>query len=202
MDRIEGTTNLIKAYYEFKKTKNNAEFVLRVCQYFDSIKQEDVTSADMNFLSYIANEAGVPQYYDMLLEYKSKDEIEVVDSISLSMLGSYFYDASLCVNEGKNKLHRFQKQILDRFTSGENRYVLTAPTSFGKTFIVYQILQKMKYNTVLLIFPTISLLTENYERIKSYSFSGKYSIHTLSEEEIDENVNNLFIFTPERYLSS
>lgn len=66
---------------------------------------------------------------------------------------------------------------------------------------VYQILQKMKYSTILLIFPTISLLTENYERIKAYPFFGGYSIHTLSEEEIDESANNLFIFTPERYLS-
>lgn len=59
----------------------------------------------------------------------------------------------------------------------------------------------MKYSTILLIFPTISLLTENYERIKAYPFFGGYSIHTLSEEEIDESANNLFIFTPERYLS-
>lgn len=125
----------------------------------------------------------------------------MVEQISLGMLSSFFYDASLCVDEQGNKLHRFQKQILEKFSDDTNRFVLTAPTSFGKTFIVYQILQKMKYSTILLIFPTISLLTENYERIKAYPFFGGYSIHTLSEEEIDESANNLFIFTPERYLS-
>ena len=125
----------------------------------------------------------------------------MVDQVSLGMLGAFFYDASLCVDEEGHKLHRFQKQILEKFVNGTNRFVLTAPTSFGKTFIVYQILQKMKYNTVLLVFPTISLLIENYERIKASSFLGEYSIHTLSEEEIDENDKNLFIFTPERYLS-
>lgn len=201
MDRFEGTSNIIKEYYKFKSTGNNAKFVTRVCEYFNLIKSADIDGADLNFLSFIANEAGVPQYYDMLLECKTQDEMEVVETISLGMLGSFFHDASLCTNEGKEKLHRFQKQILEKFSHDTNRFVLTAPTSFGKTFIVYQILQKMKYNTVLLIFPTISLLTENYERIKRYSFFKRYNVHTLSEEEIDENANNLFIFTPERYLS-
>lgn len=155
----------------------------------------------MNFLSFIASEAGVPQYYDMLIKRQNRDEMDMVEQISLGMLSSFFYDASLCVDEQGNKLHRFQKQILEKFSDDTNRFVLTAPTSFGKTFIVYQILQKMKYSTILLIFPTISLLTENYERIKAYPFFGGYSIHTLSEEEIDESANNLFIFTPERYLS-
>lgn len=201
MDRFEGTSNIIKDYYRYRRSRNNAEFVSRVCEYFNNIKSDDLDSSDLNFLSFIANEAGVPQYYDMLIKGQNKDELDLVERISLGMLGSFFYDASLCVDEEGNKLHRFQKQILEKFSHDTNRFVLTAPTSFGKTFIVYQILQKMKYKTVLLIFPTISLLTENYERIKTSSFFKEYSVHTLSEEVVDENVNNLFIFTPERYLS-
>jgi replicative superfamily II helicase len=62
----------------------------------------------------------------------------------------------------------------------------------------------MDYNNVVLIFPTIALLSENLQRLTSdenYSyFLDKYSIHTLSEvEELSEK--NLFIYTPERYLS-
>ena len=201
MDRFEGTSNIIKAYYQFKRNGNNAEFVSKVCEYFNCIKSDKLDGSDLNFLSFIASEAGVPQYYDMLIRRQNRDEMDMVEQISLGMLSSFFYDASLCVDEQGNKLHRFQKQILEKFSDDTNRFVLTAPTSFGKTFIVYQILQKMKYSTILLIFPTISLLTENYERIKAYPFFGGYSIHTLSEEEIDESANNLFIFTPERYLS-
>lgn len=201
MDRFEGTSNIIKAYYQFKRNGNNAEFVSKVCEYFNCIKSDKLDGSDLNFLSFIASEAGVPQYYDMLIKRQNRDEMDMIEQISLGMLSSFFYDASLCVDEQGNKLHRFQKQILEKFSDDTNRFVLTAPTSFGKTFIVYQILQKMKYSTILLIFPTISLLTENYERIKAYPFFGGYSIHTLSEEEIDESANNLFIFTPERYLS-
>lgn len=199
MDRLERTSNIIKEYYQYKRNGNNAEFVSKVCEYFNSIKSERLDGADLNFLSYIANMAGIPQYYDMLV--KKENDTNLVERISLGMLGSFFHDASLCVDEEGNKLHRFQKQILEKFTNSTNRFVLTAPTSFGKTFMIYQILQKMKYGTVLLVFPTISLLTENYERIKSIPFLREYSIHTLSEEGIDENTKNLFIFTPERYLS-
>lgn len=201
MDRFEETAGVIKAYYYYRRSGNNAEFVSKVCEYFNYIKLDKLDGSDLNFLSFIASEAGVPQYYDMLIKGQNKTEMEMIEQISLGMLSSFFYDASLCVDDQGNKLHRFQKQILEKFTNNINRFVLTAPTSFGKTFVVYQILQKMKYRTVLLVFPTISLLTENYERINLHPFFKRYSIHTLSEEEIDVNANNLFIFTPERYLS-
>jgi len=62
----------------------------------------------------------------------------------------------------------------------------------------------MNYSNVVLIFPTIALLSENLERVVSdddYLFFRKsYRIHTLSEvKELGDK--NLFIYTPERYLS-
>ena len=40
MDRFEGTSNIIKAYYQFKRNGNNAEFVSKVCEYFNCIKSD------------------------------------------------------------------------------------------------------------------------------------------------------------------
>ncbi len=202
MDRFERTTDIIKEYYKYKNNKSNAEFVKTVCKYFDCIQEDEITGSDLNFLSLMANEAGVPQYYDLLLAKKKINEVESVGEISLGMLSSFFYDASLSVGEGEGKLHRFQKNILEQFSlDSQNRFVLTAPTSFGKTYLVYQILQKMNYKNVLLVFPTISLLTENFEKIKSISRFEKYKLHTLSEAEFDIEDYNIFVFTPERYLS-
>lgn len=201
MDRYERTTDIIREYYSYKRTNNNAEFVKKVCVYFDYIITQEINGSDLNFLSFLANEAGVPHYYDMLFSKKNNNEISTLNTISLCMLSAFFYDASLCLDGGKNKLHRFQKQILDNFTENKNRYILTAPTSFGKTFIIYQIIKKRKYNNVLLVFPTISLLNENYQRILRIPEFEDYHIHTLSEEVMIEGEKNLFIFTPERYLS-
>lgn len=85
-----------------------------------------------------------------------------------------------------------------------NRYVLTAPTSFGKTFLVYEIIKKMDYKNIMLIFPTISLLSENYDKLSKndeyIEIRKKYKIHTLSNvQELAER--NIWIYTPERYMS-
>ncbi len=203
MDRFERTADIIKDYYDYKKNGNNAKFVQRVCRYFDEVQPEEIVGTDLNFLSLIANEAGVPQYYDMLISKRKIDEDITVDNISLGMFSSFIYDASLSVgDESGSKLHRFQKSIVEQFLlEHRNRYVLTAPTSFGKTYVVFQILKKMNYKNVLLVFPTISLLTENFERIKNNNDFEKYTIHTLSESEYRSDTYNIFIFTPERYLS-
>lgn len=59
----------------------------------------------------------------------------------------------------------------------------------------------MQYQNVLLIFPAISLLSENYARLCSWEAFSDYAIHSLSEEEFDITQKNIFIFTPERFLS-
>lgn len=99
-------------------------------------------------------------------------------------------------------MHRYQKEVLDSFKHGQrNRYVLTAPTSFGKTFLVYETIQRMQYKNILLIFPSISLLSENYARLCEWNAFNEYAIYSLSEEEYDSTDKNIFIFTSERFLS-
>lgn len=199
MDRLTRAANIVKIYYELKKEKDSAKFVKAVCNFFDDIKDEPLSESDLNFLLFLANEAGIPQYYDLLKQRYTENDI-TDERIGLLTVSSLLHDASLV--RGESKLHRYQKSVLDEFQpSQQNRFVLTAPTSFGKTFLVYEIINKMKYRNILLIFPAISLLTENYARLrKSEMFQG-YEIHSLSEDEYNPNDKNVFIFTPERYLS-
>ena len=199
MDRLTRTANIIKAYYSYKKNSDSATFIKEVCGFFDFIKSEPISEADMNFLLFLANEAGIPQYFDLLkgkfTECRISDE-----NIKTLTLSALFHDASL-IREN-SKLHRYQKNVLDSFTARQqNRFVLTAPTSFGKTFLVYEIIQKMQYQNILLIFPAISLLSENYARLCSSDSFQEYKIHSLSEEEFNLSEKNIFIFTPERFLS-
>ena len=199
MDRFTRTADIIKAYYSYKRTSDAATFIKEVCGFFDVIKNETLSESDMNFLIFLANEAGIPQYFDLLKNKYTNCRIsdENIKTITLSAL---FHDASLI--RGDTKLHRYQKNVIDSFADNQkNRYVLTAPTSFGKTFLVYEIIQKMQYQNVLLIFPAISLLTENYVRLCKLDAFKDYSIHSLSEEEFSLSEKNIFIFTPERFLS-
>ncbi len=199
MDRLARTANIIKAYYSYKKNLDAATFVKEVCGFFDFIKNEPISESDMNFLIFLANEAGIPQYFDLLKDKFTDCRIsdENIKTITLSAL---FHDASLV--RGDSKLHRYQKNILDCFKIRQkNRFVLTAPTSFGKTFLVYEIIQKMQYQNILLIFPAISLLSENYARLCTLDAFQAYKIHSLSEENFNLSERNIFIFTPERFLS-
>ena len=199
MDRLTRTANIIKSYYNYKQSHDAAFFVKEVCQFFDYIKDQHISEQDLSFLLFLANEAGMPQYYDLLKRKFTTKEISD-ESINMLTLSALFHDSSLLI--GDNKLHRYQKRVLDSFIVGQNnRYVLTAPTSFGKTFLVYEIVQKMKYRNILLVFPAISLLSENYTRLCNWDAFKEYEIHSLSEEEFDPEGKNIFIFTPERYLS-
>lgn len=199
MDRLKRTSDIINAYYQYKRNKDSASFVKEVCNYYDYVKNQPLFESDMNFLLFLANEAGIPQYFDLLKEKFTDCRISK-ENIKAITLGALIHDASLI--SGDAKLHRYQKLVLDSFIEGQNnRYVLTAPTSFGKTFLVYEIIQKMNYQNILLIFPAISLLSENYSRLCMLEAFRDYSIHSLSEEEFNIAEKNIFIFTPERFLS-
>ncbi len=205
MDRIQETSFVIKQLNRlFEKKIEDYEFIGNVCSYFDVIKEDKLTPSDLKFLKYISNIAGIPHYYDLLFSKFGHDEY--FDIYDLNTLSSMIYESTLHIDENI-KIHKYQKEILNRFDIGEqNRFFLSATTSFGKTFLIYEIIKKMQYKNIVLIFPTIALLSENYERIMiddNYSyFHDTFAIHTLSEvneEEIMEK--NIFIFTPERYLS-
>ncbi|MCL2477770.1 MAG: hypothetical protein FWF39_11850, partial [Candidatus Bathyarchaeota archaeon] len=144
MDRSTKAVDVVKELYKYKRSGNPSLFIKEVCRYFDIVKNSALSPNDVVFLLFLANEAGVPQYYDML---KSKYGVSDVpeENINLLTLSAYIHDSSLFVNHCK--LHRYQKEVLDCFIMDrQNRFVLTAPTSFGKTYVVYEIMDKLNYN--------------------------------------------------------
>ncbi|MDD4519377.1 MAG: helicase-related protein [Alphaproteobacteria bacterium] len=200
MDRKSRTIDIIKSYNEFTKTNNEAKFMKDVCVFFDAEKNEDLSDSELNLLLFLANKVGVPHYFNMLKDKYNAAEIST-DNLGMSAFSSFLNEASLKYN-GKT-LHKYQKQVIDFFnTDSKNRFLLTAPTSFGKTFTVYEIIKKMKnYSNILLIFPSISLLSENFIKIINDDYFKDFKVHTLSETEFNSDNKNIFIFTPERYLS-
>ena len=203
MDRIEETTNVLRQINKFNSKEISDDILIKsVCDYFNEIKNDTLNQSDLKFLKYISNLAGIPHYFD-ILNRQFNQEIEIVE-YNLNTFSSLLYESTLHTNE-KLKVHKYQMKIMDLFEMGKlNRYFLSASTSFGKTYIVFEIIRKMNYGNVVLIFPTIALLSENLEKLisdENYKyFREKYKIHTLSEvTEFEEN--NLFIYTPERFLS-
>lgn len=204
MDRFERSANLIKKINESKRTGATSPELLReVCSFFNDVKNELHSDADLHFLRYIAMSAGVPQYYAMLGNFIDGFE-ERVSDVGLDELSMMVRESAMHTTPG-TLLHRYQWAVLNRFAAGQrNRIFLSATTSFGKTFLVYEVIRKMGYNNIALIFPTISLLSENLFKVftdDEYAWiKDNYKIHTLSDfQELGKK--NVFIYTPERYLS-
>lgn len=190
---------IIKLKYDCDTLEKEGVLIKCVCNFFDIIKNFDLSQTQLRFLYKFANVVGVPQYYEMLLKQKN-GELKL-DDIHLSDLSSMLYNSSLTMENDK-AFHRYQKEVYEKFNMDEiNRFFLTAPTSFGKTFIVNEIIKKMGYRNIVLIFPTLSLLAENYIKLLNDEYFNEYKIHTLSDDNFDKNDKNLFIFTPERFLS-
>lgn len=203
MDRRKEACSIVKAVNEYKnKQIKDYELIKKVCNYFDLIKNEDLTQADLSFLKYLSNVCGIPHYFD-LLNSGFKKNIDI-DDYNLRTIAAELNETSLYL-PNMSKAHKYQKEILDRFDINDtNRFFLSASTSFGKTHLVYDIILKMKYDNVALIFPTIALLAENLEKMLSdenyVEIREYYKIHTLSDtKELGEH--NIFIYTPERFLS-
>lgn len=104
-----------------------------------------------------------------------------------------------------NLLDKRQKDVVDRFMSlKKKRIIVSAPTSFGKTFLLREIiyLNKDMYHNILLLFPTIALLNENTESMNKLiqALELEYIIINNVYSKIDTNKKHIFILTPERTL--
>ncbi|UUE44275.1 DEAD/DEAH box helicase [Pectobacterium aroidearum] len=94
-------------------------------------------------------------------------------------------------------LHREQSIVLKKLLEGKS-LAISAPTSFGKSFIIDAFISLKKPDNVLIIVPTISLTDETRRRLHK-KFSNEYKIITTSDVELDKK--NLFIFPQERAIS-
>ena len=94
-------------------------------------------------------------------------------------------------------LHREQSRLLKLLLEGEN-LAISAPTSFGKSFVIDAFIAIKRPKNVMIIVPTIALTDETRRRIYK-KFSSEYKIITTSDVDIAEK--NIFIFPQERAIS-
>ncbi|MCF1297449.1 hypothetical protein LH685_16915 [Acinetobacter nosocomialis] len=101
------------------------------------------------------------------------------------------------IGDKKVVLHREQSKLLSGLLDGKNLAV-SAPTSFGKSFIVDAFLQLSKPKTVMMIVPTIALADEIRRRLQP-KFGREYKIITTVDVDLAER--SILILPQERALS-
>ncbi len=94
-------------------------------------------------------------------------------------------------------LHREQSLLLKKLLEGRN-IAVSAPTSFGKSFVIDAYIKLKKPNNVLIIVPTLALTDETRRRLYK-KFADQYKIITTSDVALSDK--NIFIFPQERALN-
>ena len=161
-------------------------------------------------------EAEARQQTIMLLDYHQKNGITELSPLCNSILrqtGLYPYmeeqtstltDRILMncfkVDAGYQEdvvLHRDQYLLLRKLLEGKD-IAVSAPTSFGKSFVIDSFIKLKQPSNVMIIVPTIALTDETRRRIYK-KFSSIYKVITTTDTEPGEK--NIFIFPQERALS-
>lgn len=91
--------------------------------------------------------------------------------------------------------HKEQKILADLITMEKN-LIVSAPTSFGKSLLIQEIISLNKYKNILIIQPTLALINET--RVNLRKFSDEYNIVVNTSQEV--KLKNIFILTAERVL--
>lgn len=102
-------------------------------------------------------------------------------------------------------LHPEQLKVLDIMQENKGT-IFSAPTSFGKTFVVFEYIAKYKPQNVVLVVPTLALIDEYKQKIiKKYRNSFiEYNVYLSIDEEKTydfEKRKNIFIVTHDRVVN-
>jgi hypothetical protein len=93
-------------------------------------------------------------------------------------------------------LHEVQKTHNDILLEGKKNLIVSAPTSFGKSLLIEEVIASKKYQNIVVIQPTLALLDETRKKLMKYKDSYKIIVRTSQKPSLDKR--NLFLLTAER----
>lgn len=158
------------------------ENVIAEYRYMDEIVKRNREKTLKEYLNY--NNCENLGFYDLTM-YHPKDDI---NSKILSKINASAIDNNIVLN-------RYQLEILNILKN--NNLFLSAPTSFGKTFLMLEFIKRNidDLNNIIFIIPTLALMNELLKKIYNL-FYGEYNICINPSEQFKEK--NIFVFVPER----
>lgn len=94
--------------------------------------------------------------------------------------------------------HEAQNEVRNLLINTEKNMVISAPTSFGKSLLIEEVVASGKYKNIVIIQPTLALLNETRNNLRKYD--DLYKIIVRVSDEPAEDKNNLFLLTAERVM--
>lgn len=154
---------------------------------------------------YLDTNLSVKRNEELKRFLKFHDNTNVLDFYDLEMydLDIKHKGLSSLVNKAINKsfidenitLTNEQREIIDILS--QRSLFLSAPTSFGKTFIILEYIKRNEslLKNIIFIVPTLALMNELLKKIYKL-FNDRFNICINGSEKLEEK--NIFIFVPER----
>lgn len=170
-----------KELFNYIKTNNYLKARDGVIHLLHDLKQNKIQQNEL--VNHLIREVGLYQYIDE----------------NTSNWSDAFAKEAFKVNTGieSQTIHFEQSSVLKALLNGDN-IALSAPTSFGKSFIIDAFIANKKPDNVVIIVPTLSLTDETRKRINK-KFGHEYKIITTPNIELTDK--NIFIFPQERAVS-
>jgi hypothetical protein len=103
----------------------------------------------------------------------------------------------LHVSENLNQkyFHEEQLEILNIIKEKKN-LIVSAPTSFGKSLMIEEIIASNLFRNIIIIQPTLALLDETRKKLFRYNKDFKLIVRTSQVPSLEKG--NIFLFTAER----
>jgi superfamily II DNA/RNA helicase len=89
-----------------------------------------------------------------------------------------------------------EQQVLSLQLLEKRSVVVSAPTSFGKSLLIEEIIASRVYTNIVIIQPTLALLDETRKKLSKYK--ELYKVIVSTNQEPDQELGNIFLFTGER----
>ena len=172
-------------------TKNNADEILDI-QYYREEYIKGLEKAE-NKTKYV------------------EKNVEALYALGLTMYSNVFSFESILFNsfsvshlDENISLHPEQIKVIELIEENKG-LIFSAPTSFGKTFVIFEYIAKFKPQNVVLVVPTLALIDE-YKRkiINQYKSVFKdYRVYLSIEKDkvYDFDKKNIFIVTHDRVVN-
>lgn len=200
---LDYVSQLLSAINQYDPDDNQSVDHLRDVICWISSNEELKKDPVIAQLLYIASQKMRVFGYNMLNKFTDdpNNSISAIDDIGNRAIKRLY---SSKVNSS-NILDKSQMEVVEEFQSrNPRRLLVSAPTSYGKTFLMREIvfLNKERYNNILLVFPTVALLLENARMMSRFISENNldYKIIKTVDSAIDDNSKNIFVLTPERAL--
>ncbi len=92
--------------------------------------------------------------------------------------------------------HSAQNELCNVLLNSNRNIVVSAPTSFGKSLLIEELVANNKYQNIVIVQPTLALLNETRNKLRKYN--DLYKIIIRTSQKPDDNKGNLFLLTAER----